>query len=169
MTIQIQLQISIFIIVFTGLSDIFISCLHGNLINIFSKLDWNVRNRWSFCGLPNRNLHKAHIGLQYLAAYLLLFRLTAKKADSQLNSPSSDFLPDQRWQMRFSFLLMGTSPEWHNGVISCPKTGGKKRYWKSLCSCSCSLSTFNWPLLSLRTLKRASNGCCCWMAALVRL
>lgn len=68
--------------------------------------------------------------------------------------------------MRFSLLLMSASRKWHNGVIFRLKTR-KKRIGNHCVSCFCSLSTFIWPQLSLRTLKRSGNGCCCWVAASV--
>ena len=89
-TTQIQLQISVFIIVFADLSGIFTSCPHGNLINSSSKLDGNAEEKKIFPRILQSALASAPSGLigpVIFAAFLQLLYLTAKTADSPAEFP----------------------------------------------------------------------------------
>lgn len=153
-TIQIQLQISVFIIVFADVSGIFISCLHGSLINSCSKLDWDAKKwkskRWMAivrAGVIAQQLSSSPPPCSCcFPSAVFLDRKKKKNADSSTEFPKLRFFyHTKRWQMRFSLLLMSTSRKWHNDVIFRPKTRGKNVLEISLCSCFCSLSTFIWP------------------------
>lgn len=109
-TIQIQLQISVFIIVFADVSGIFISCLHGSLINSCSKLDWDAKKwkskRWM--AIVRAGVIAQHLIITPSMFLLLPFSCFSwqkkKMLTAPLNSLNSDFSitpKDDKWGFHY--------------------------------------------------------------------